>query len=182
MIGQVIRARRKKEKMTLDDLAKAVGITPGGLSQIERGIVDPSLSVLKRLAKALNMSMYQMFTAGSASYVSRSNERVKAVFPDMNIDYEFLTPQPGIDGTNPKMEVVMVTLRPQSWGYEKITSHEADECFIVVKGSIEVHMQDEVVLLHELDSIYLPEGLEHRLYNPTGSDAAGFSVMSSVTY
>ena len=67
MLGNVIRTRRKKMNLTLEELSKQVGITSGGLSQIERGLVDPSLSVLRRISRALNLPMNVMFSENNES-------------------------------------------------------------------------------------------------------------------
>lgn len=182
MVGKVIREHRKKQNLTLECLAKMAELTPGGLSQIERGLVDPSLAALKRIAKALNISMNTMFTDENPKYISRRGERMKAFFPDVNVDYEFLTPKPGLNGLYPKIEVVQVALRPQAWGDEYMTSHDADECFVVISGVIEIETTYDLISLNAGDSIYLMEGIMHRLHNPTDSESIGLSILSSVIY
>ena len=182
MLGNVIRTRRKKMNLTLEELSKQVGITSGGLSQIERGLVDPSLSVLRRISRALNLPMNVMFSENNESYVTRMGQRTKALFSDSSIDYDFLSPIVHTSGITPKVEVVMVTLRPQSYGGDALSAHESDECFVVVQGEIEVQMENETVLLHQADSLYLTEGVQHRLHNPTDTDAIGLSIMSGMTF
>ncbi len=183
MVGDVIREHRKKQNLTLQALAQLAELTPGGLSQIERGMVDPSLSALRRIAKALNISMNVMFADNNAQYVTRRNERMKAFFSDIYVYYEFLTPKPNIEsGLTPKLEVVQVTLRPKARGHETFAAHDADECFVVIRGCIEVEMPSESVELHEGDSIYLTEGTVHRLYNPTDGEAVGLSILSEMIY
>lgn len=184
MVGQVIREHRKRQNLTLQALAQMTGLTSGALSQIERGAVDPSLSALRRISKALNISMNVMFADDNPQYISRRAGRVKAFFSDVYVDYEFLTPKPsGVEGgLKPKIEVVQVALRPDARGNETFSSHDADECFVVTRGSIEVEMPSGSVLLDEGDSIYLVEGTMHRLHNPTASEAVGLSILSDMTY
>lgn len=183
MVGNVIRERRHKKGMTLASLAAEVGVTSGGLSQIERGIIDPSLAVLKKIAAALNISLYLLFTEESGNYVSRSKDRRKAHFPDLNIEYEFLTPRPRFDAITPKIEATMMTLGPKAWSSENFEFHEADECFVVISGCFEVHIPDqETVTLYEKDSIYHTQGVVHRLFNPGDTDAVAISILSDVIY
>lgn len=182
MIGKVIREHRKKQNMTLENLAAQTDLTPGGLSQIERGLIDPSLSALRRIAKALNISLNTMFTDDNPQYISRREERIKAIFSDVHVDYEFLTPKPGINGLTPKIEVVQVALRPDAWGDGVLTTHDADECFVVLSGVIEVETISETITLRQGDSIYLKEGVSHRLHNPTEKEAVGLSILSSMIY
>lgn len=56
------------------------------------------------------------------------------------------------------------------------------ECFVVIRGSIEVEMASQSIRLGEGDSIYLKEGTVHRLYNPTEEEAVGLSILSAMIY
>lgn len=40
-------------------------------------------------------------------------------------------------------------------------AHE-DECFMVLKGSFDLHFRDQVVHLHAMDGIVVPKGVEHK--------------------
>ena len=55
-LGRVIRERRKQAEMSLRDLAARTDVSNPYLSQIERGLHQPSVRVLKAIAGALNMS------------------------------------------------------------------------------------------------------------------------------
>lgn len=160
-----------------------MGITSGGLSQIEREIVDPSLAVLKRIAKELNIPLHTLFAEESGSFVSRNGNRKKAVFSDTNVNYEFFTPRPLIDGITPSMEVTLVRLQPKAWGSEKAKVHDVDECFIVIEGEFEVYCPGEdPVVLYAKDSIYHTQGTAHQCYNPGDTEAVAVSILSDVVY
>ena len=60
-IGGDLRAFRKAKGVTLRDLAKASGRSPGYLSQIETGTVVPSLETVSRIAAALNVELSWFF-------------------------------------------------------------------------------------------------------------------------
>ena len=55
-IGSNIRAARKRADLTQEALAEKVGVTPQFLSDLERGLVGPSVSTLKKLCTKLNVS------------------------------------------------------------------------------------------------------------------------------
>lgn len=181
MLGNIIRTQRKKMNVTLKELSEQVGITAGGLSQIERGEVDPSLAVLRRISRALQLPLYVMFSEESGSFISRNGKRQKANFCD-TYSYEFLTPTQKTSGIEPKVEVVMVTLGAKTYGDDTLSAHEADECFVVLKGEIVVEMENENVHLFEGDSLYLTEGVRHRLYNPGDMDVIGLSILSAMIF
>ena len=55
-LGRIIRERRVQAELSLRDLAARTNVSNPYLSQIERGLHQPSVRVLKAIAGALNMS------------------------------------------------------------------------------------------------------------------------------
>jgi transcriptional regulator with XRE-family HTH domain len=55
-MGQFIRAQREMAQLSLRDLAARTNVSNPYLSQIERGLHEPSVRVLKAIAAALNLS------------------------------------------------------------------------------------------------------------------------------
>jgi transcriptional regulator with XRE-family HTH domain len=55
-LGRLIREQRKAAEMSLRDLAARTNVSNPYLSQLERGLHEPSVRVLKAIATALNMS------------------------------------------------------------------------------------------------------------------------------
>jgi transcriptional regulator with XRE-family HTH domain len=51
------RGRREHRGLTAATLALAVGITPARVSKLESGKGDPSVSLLRRFAKALTVQL-----------------------------------------------------------------------------------------------------------------------------
>lgn len=52
---QSIRGLRKSKSMTLDELGRAVGISKGFLSRVERGTRGASVDTYRRLGRALGV-------------------------------------------------------------------------------------------------------------------------------
>jgi transcriptional regulator with XRE-family HTH domain len=64
-LGAFIRARRTQAQMSLRDLADLTNVSNPYLSQIERGLHEPSVRVLKSISEALNVSIDTLlFRAG----------------------------------------------------------------------------------------------------------------------
>lgn len=57
MDGNLIREARKRQDMTQEDLARALGVKRALISKYENGIIEPSLSMLKKLANALKVTV-----------------------------------------------------------------------------------------------------------------------------
>lgn len=56
VLGEFIRTQRRLAKLSLRDLAARTAVSNPYLSQIERGLHEPSLRVLKAIAEALEIS------------------------------------------------------------------------------------------------------------------------------
>ena len=55
-LGEFIRAQRRLANLSLRELAEKTHVSNPYLSQIERGLHEPSVRVLKAIADALNLS------------------------------------------------------------------------------------------------------------------------------
>ncbi|HEY8525398.1 MAG TPA: helix-turn-helix transcriptional regulator [Acidimicrobiales bacterium] len=55
-LGRMIRAHRRQAELSLRELAARANVSNPYLSQIERGLHEPSVRVLRSIARALNVS------------------------------------------------------------------------------------------------------------------------------
>ncbi|MED3282433.1 helix-turn-helix transcriptional regulator, partial [Bacillus thuringiensis] len=78
-VGQKIMAFRKDAGLTSKRLAELADITPSMLSQIEKGITNPSLQTLKLISVALNIPLFNFFLedTNTEELVVRANQRKK---------------------------------------------------------------------------------------------------------
>ncbi|MFP3928927.1 MAG: helix-turn-helix domain-containing protein, partial [Desulfobacteraceae bacterium] len=56
-LGKRIRAQRLKRSLTLKQLSEMTGLSIGFLSEIERGISEPSMASLRKIREALGVSL-----------------------------------------------------------------------------------------------------------------------------
>ena len=61
MLGEFIRAQRQMANLSLRQLSALTEVSNPYLSQIERGLHEPSVRVLKSIADALNVSAETLF-------------------------------------------------------------------------------------------------------------------------
>lgn len=59
-LGELIRNRRKVNNLSLRDLAERAKVSNPYLSQIERGLHEPSVRVVAAIARALNVSAEEL--------------------------------------------------------------------------------------------------------------------------
>ncbi len=60
-LGSYIRCERRSKHLSLRRLSEASGISNPYLSQIERGLRRPSAAVLQQIARALGVSIEQLY-------------------------------------------------------------------------------------------------------------------------
>lgn len=61
-LGQRLRQIRKGKKLTLKELSQLAEISVPYLSDMERGVVNPSIDTLQKVAKAYNMTVKDLIT------------------------------------------------------------------------------------------------------------------------
>ena len=61
-LGALLRAQRKAADLTLRDLAERTKVSNAYLSQLERGLHEPSLGVLTAIASALGVPLGSLLT------------------------------------------------------------------------------------------------------------------------
>jgi len=75
-LGAFIRAQRQAAELTLRELAARTNVSNPYLSQIERGLHEPSVRVLKAIATALNVSAETLLA--QAGLLEPDDERAEA--------------------------------------------------------------------------------------------------------
>jgi transcriptional regulator with XRE-family HTH domain len=76
-LGSYIRAQRKVANLSLRQLADLAAISNPYLSQVERGLHQPSVRVLRSIAQALNISAETLLTQAGL-FGERDGERDEA--------------------------------------------------------------------------------------------------------
>ncbi len=182
MIGDKIREIRKERGLTLKTLAEAAGVTASYISQLEHNTIDPSLSSLRKIARAFGVSMSAFLEEDDSvetALLIKSSERRKLPPKNSSVRYEYLSPisadVPGI-----RMEVLHFSQAPKRWSSEDFLVHPAEECICVLSGSLRIFAGKETYELGEGDSLYLRDNVPHRIYNPGDIEAIGFSCISPV--
>lgn len=85
-LGEFIRAQRQLAKLSLREMASLTSVSNAYLSQIERGLHQPSLKVLRSIADALNLSTEQMLA--QAGWMMRGNGNGRDAEPAAEGDTE----------------------------------------------------------------------------------------------
>lgn len=151
-----MRELRKAKSLTLAELASAVEISTSALSQIERGVVEPSLGTLWRLNHVLGSSLFDFFNQPQQARVQicRRDERVVVQFD--GYAYETL-----VQATRRRLDLFVLELEPGDEPVRPPIAHYGEECGLVTAGTMEVIVGDESHRLEVGDSIWFDSTLPH---------------------
>ena len=161
--GKRIRSLRKLKGLTLVQLAQRTGLSHGYLSQIERGISQPSIGSLVEIAQALGVTMQWLFSdpqegaEGSERPLDdrlvKRKQRIEIQYQDGIVD-QLLTPR-----SNNNLEVIYLSYFPST--ESEPYSHKGHEAVLVLQGSLEVMVGDDQYVLEEGDCLSFTSSEPH---------------------
>ena len=158
-IGRKIRELRNLNALTQQELADRTELTKGYISQLENGLVAPSVVTLLDLIECLG-------TTPSDFFEEAAEEQV--VFQK--------------DGFFEKIdEPILVSLK----GLQKIFEHkphEGEEFGYILTGRIRIHLGEKVYNVGPGESFYFSSDCEHYIENPYRKDAEFIWVSTPPTF
>lgn len=165
-LGASIRHLRHARGRTLVQLAEATGLSHPFLSQLERGLAQPSLSSLRRIALALQTSPIELIAAADAP--DPSTARVEVHRRDEGrVDESFAAGSARMlaHGSRPLHPLEMEGSNTEPG---EVFVHREDEFLYVVEGEVRVDLGDQEVHLRPGDSAYYAGGVPHRWWSANG--------------
>jgi transcriptional regulator with XRE-family HTH domain len=157
-LGTRIRSLRQARHLTLRDVAQRAGVTESFLSQVERDVASPSIATVHRIARALDLSIAQLFAEDTdTGRVVRREARRRIAYQGLKSVDEFLT-----SNNAGRLQVILSTIEPGGGtGAEPYTHDSDEEVAVVLAGVLDLWVADEHYVLREGDAITLPSRLPH---------------------
>ena len=197
MYGRRIREMRKRRGLTLKEVAEATGYTIGHISQIERDLKSPSLVALRKIAACLKCSEVWLIMDDSElsakspeegkkskeSYLIRKENRIPMKIPEIDVSYSIFTPSKLPNAQEAQMTGLIVRLKPNTWVTEKMISHgNYDESLLLLKGELELRIDNSTYMIYEGDSFYIPKNCLHNYLNTSNEEATIIVYFSQLVY
>ena len=197
MYGSRIREMRKRRGLTLKEVAEATGYTIGHISQIERDLKSPSLVALRKIAACLDCSEVWLIMDDSElsaksseegkkskeSYLMRKENRIPMKIPEIDVSYSIFTPSKLPNAQEAQMTGLIVRLKPNTWVTEKMISHgNYDESLLLLKGELELRIDNSTYMIYEGDSFYIPKNCLHNYLNTSNEEATIIVYFSQLVY
>lgn len=174
-LGSRLRSTREARGWSVRELARRLGCSPGHVSQVERGLVEPSVSLLIAIVTHLELSMEAVFgpdvpledgqhateTPPRTRLLIGREER-RRIYMRSGVTAELLLPAPE-DG----FDFCEYIYAPSSASAEDgaLIRHPGREYGVVLEGILRIQIVFEEFALKTGDSIAFDSGLPHRFWN-----------------
>ena len=84
LLGKRIRALRKQQGLSQEQLAEQVGMSGKYLGEIERGQVNCSVDIVERIAKALDLELIDLFDYQHETNRKALAKKINSLIKDAN--------------------------------------------------------------------------------------------------
>jgi DNA-binding transcriptional MerR regulator/quercetin dioxygenase-like cupin family protein len=162
-IGSHLRKLRAKRKLSLAQVARAVGISVGFLSALERSQMSGSVGTLRKLARFYKTNILDFFDANGASsgQVQPAQRKVLEAGPGVRMEL--------LAWGNTVMEPHLFRVAPGAGSGDSYT-HEGEEFLYILRGELMITLEKEEFRLKAGDSFYFESATPHYWKNPARAE------------
>ncbi len=165
-IGSRIRAARQAQRMTIEQVAEATGLTKGFLSRVERDLTSPSVASLVTLCQVLSISIGDLFLAPE-THLTRLHDAPRISLGGEGIIERLMTAR-----SERRLQMIRAVIEPHGRGEAELYSVDCEvETLHVVEGSFELIFSNERFALQAGDTVTFPGREPHTWANPSGDRA-----------
>jgi len=173
--GVRLRQLRLSRHLPLAEVASAAGISVGFLSAIERSQMSASVGTLRKLARYYKLNILDFFDPAQANpYRVRPEER-KRLHAGPGVEMELLA------WGNTVMEPHLFTIAPGA-GSGDSYAHEGEEFLYVLRGVLDIALEEQSYHLRPGDSFYFESSTPHTWRNTGKSDTVVLWVNTPPTF
>lgn len=156
-IGAKLKAIRRAQRRTLEEVAEASGLTKGFLSKIERDLASASVAALLRICATLGIPLSSLFESESTGEVVRAGQYPRIDFGGQDLEEYQLTPF-----AERRVQVLRSDIRPGGGSGPEAYSLPAEvEFAYVVTGRLAIGFADRTVELGPGDAFTFDATVNH---------------------
>lgn len=167
LVGRRLRDARERAGVSLSEFARRLDISASAVSQIERGVKQPSVARLITMSDALGVPLADILSDPSQPEsehrvtIERADDAARLELSG-GVTFRRLTP-----GDSPGVDYFESMYPPGSTAVagDGLLRHEGYEVGHVVSGELTIDFADEIVVLRPDDTITYPCSRPHRLHN-----------------
>jgi transcriptional regulator with XRE-family HTH domain len=163
-IGREVRAFRRRQEVTVAELAATTGLSIGMLSKIENGNTSPSLTTLQTLANALSVpltSFFRRFEERREAVHTKTGEGVEIERAGTRAGHQYnLLGHIGANASGVIVEPYLITLTTESDVFPTF-QHGGIETIYMLEGEVDYRHGDEVYPLKPGDTLFFDADSAH---------------------
>jgi transcriptional regulator with XRE-family HTH domain len=175
-VGAHVRELRRGAGLTLRALATETRFSASFVSQLERGLVSPSIHSMEKIAGALGTTLSTLFAAvgdTDGGLVVRARERKALNSFWSHAQVEALAAVRG----RGRLEPTLVTLRARGRSGKHPVAHATEEFAFVLQGHVRLRLGPDELSLEPHDAVVLRPG-ELRLWTNPGRKPARVLIVA----
>ena len=176
VVGKNLKRLRTERGLSLERLAQSSGVSRAMLGQVELGQSAPTINVLWKMARALDVPFSALIASNqtSGAKVMRSDAAKRLMSSDGSFQSRALFPY------DEPRRVEFYELKLSAKGVEKADAHApgTTENLVVARGSVEILMGTEVHKLEAGDAILFEADKPHVYRNAGAGEAVLYLVMT----
>ncbi|MET4004899.1 transcriptional regulator with XRE-family HTH domain [Arthrobacter sp. UYCu511] len=171
-IGSRLRAARQDQRLTIEQVADATGLTKGFLSRVERDLTSPSVTSLVTLCQVLSISIGDLFAAPEI-HVSRKGEGPRISLGGEGIVERLLTSR-----AERRLQILGATIEPFGRGESELYAVDCDlDVLHIISGELTLRMTHESFDLKAGDTLSFPGREPHSWENRTAQPVEALWIL-----
>jgi transcriptional regulator with XRE-family HTH domain len=163
-LGRRLKRARAERDMTLKNVEARSGVSATHISQIERGMTSPTVGALQKLARALEKETVFFLEEIDLEDVSVGGETLSTVSYSESPKVVFQNLTKGIPGG--KLRIGRLVADPSPGISSEPHSHEGEECGYVMRGTLEIKVEDKSYIVKSGEAIHFNGTRPHSYGNP----------------
>ena len=177
LVGKKIKEERKKRNLSLQQIAQRSDVTAGLLSKIENFRTIPSLPVLLKISKALEMNLSELVESVifgekcGYTVIKHQQGELEEREDSVGLVYESLIHQ---DLFNLNFRVNIVRIKGNV--YREPIATDARELVHVLSGDVTYGINGETIRLVQGDTLFFDGSIPHSVQNNQDLEAKLFKV------
>lgn len=174
-VGETLRKIRLSNNMTQTFVANENGLSSGMISLIESNNISASIRTLSKLIGFYGLKMSCLFDdrCGTKKFdVDKKGDRkiVEKFKSRDGVGTGYACESLAFEMKDKRMQPFVFTLS-EDMMVEKSFSHDGESFVYVIRGALELFVEDRMLELTEGDSVYLDASMEHRFRTKSGFGA-----------
>ena len=174
-IAERIVIAREASGMSVEQAAKSLGVNKYEYQDFESGQIDIPVSSILKIATLYNVDVATLLTGEEPRRMTYSVTRKgEGVSVERHKRYKYKALVSDFIGKKANFFIVTADASDEN---VQFSSHEGQEFLFVVDGTMELHFNDDRVILNEGDSVFFNSSISHAVRTVDGARAKFLSVL-----